>query len=143
MTVFLVDDEAAVRKAVSRLLLAEGFTVAAFASPEEFLASHDPATPGCLVLDMAMPGASGLDVQEALAARGSMLPIIFLTGRSDVPMCAQAMKRGAVDFLTKPVRDTGNLHVRFDEGESLPGGHWRSRLSLRLGLSTRPTEVST
>ena len=108
-TVFLVDDEALVRKAVGRLLRAVGFEVAAFASPGEFLVAHDPAAPGCLVLDMAMPGLNGLELQQALAARGSTLPIIFLTGRADVPMCAQAMKRGAADFLTKPVNDTDLL----------------------------------
>ena len=108
-TVFLVDDELMVRKAVGRLLRAEGFEVTAFASPGEFLAAHDPAAPGCLVLDMAMPGLSGLELQQTLAGRGSALPIIFLTGRADVPMCAQAMKRGAADFLTKPVNDTDLL----------------------------------
>jgi len=108
-TVFLVDDELMVRKAVGRLLRAEGFEVTAFASPGEFLAAHDPAAPGCLVLDMAMPGLSGLELQQTLAGRGSTLPIIFLTGRADVPMCAQAMKRGAADFLTKPVNDTDLL----------------------------------
>ena len=107
--VFLVDDEALVRNAVGRLLRAEGFEVATFASPGEFLVAHDPAAPGCLVLDMAMPGLNGLELQQALAARGSTLPIIFLTGRADVPMCAQAMKRGAADFLTKPANDTDLL----------------------------------
>lgn len=107
--VCLVDDEAAVRKAVARLLRAAGLEVAPFASPEEFLAAHDPAAPGCLVLDMAMPGLDGLELQQALAARGSALPVIFLTGHADVPMCAQAMKRGATDFLTKPVNDTDLL----------------------------------
>lgn len=108
-TVFLVDDEVLVRKAVGRLLRSEGFEVAAFASPGEFLDAHDPAEPGCLVLDMAMPDISGLELQQTLAARGSALPIIFLTGRADVPMCVQAMKRGAADFLTKPVKDTDLL----------------------------------
>jgi FixJ family two-component response regulator len=108
-TVFLVDDEALVRKAVGRLLRAEGFEVAAFASPVEFLAAHDPTEPGCVVLDMAMPGINGLELQQTLVARGSALPIIFLTGRADVPACVQAMKRGAADFLTKPVKDTDLL----------------------------------
>ncbi len=102
-TVLLVDDEPLVRRAVGRLLRAEGFQVAAFGSSREFLAAHDPAAPGCLVLDMAMPGLNGLELQQILAGGGSALPIIFLTGRADVPMCAQAMKRGAADFLTKPV----------------------------------------
>ena len=105
MTVFLVDDEATVRKAVGRLLRSEGLEVAEYCSSEEFLAAYDPETPGCLLLDMSMPGLSGLELQSALAARDCLLPITFLTGRADVPMCAEAMRRGAVDFLTKPVND--------------------------------------
>jgi FixJ family two-component response regulator len=104
-TIFVVDDEALVRTAVARLLRAEGYAVVTFASPAEFLAAHDPAMPGCLVLDMSMPDLNGLQVQEALTKRGSARPILFLTGRADVPMCALAMKRGAADFLTKPVSD--------------------------------------
>jgi len=104
-TVFIVDDEALVRKALARVLRAEGFEVATFASGRDFLAAYDPVTPGCLVLDMAMPKCSGLQVQQALGERRGALPIVFLTGRADVPMCAQAMKGGAIDFLTKPVND--------------------------------------
>ncbi|MEI6675111.1 MAG: response regulator [Verrucomicrobiota bacterium] len=100
-TVFLVDDEAAVLKIVSSRLRAAGFVVAGFAAAADFLASYNPAVPGCLVLDMAMPGVSGLDVQQQLAALGSEMPIIFFSGSADVPMCVQAMKHGAVDFLTK------------------------------------------
>jgi len=101
--VFIVDDDAAVRKAVSRLLHSAGIAVAAFASPTEFLAQYNPATPGCLVLDIAMPGFNGLQLQTALAEKGSSLPIIFLTGHGDVSKSVQAMKHGAFDFLTKPV----------------------------------------
>jgi FixJ family two-component response regulator len=104
-TVFVVDDEAPVRKALARLLRAGGFEVTVFASGMDFLAAIDSTTPGCVVLDMAMPKCNGLQVQRALAERGSLLPIVFLTGRADVPMCAQAMRDGAVDFLTKPVND--------------------------------------
>jgi FixJ family two-component response regulator len=104
-TVFIVDDEASVRQAVARLLRSEGYDVATFASPAEFLVTHDPALPGCVVLDMAMPDLNGLQVQQALAERGVARAIVFLTGRADVPMCAQAMKRGAADFLIKPVND--------------------------------------
>jgi FixJ family two-component response regulator len=104
--VFLVDDEALVLKVISSLLRAEGFRVAAFTSPIEFLAAYDPAMHGCLVLDMAMPGINGLELQQALAARGCELPIIFHSGRADVPMCAQALKSGAADFLTKPAHHT-------------------------------------
>ncbi len=104
-TVFVVDDYAPVRSAVSRLLRAAGFAVAAFASPEEFLAQYDPHTPGCLVLDLDMPAVHGLELQRILATKGSVLPIIFLTGHGDIPKSVQAMKRGASDFLTKPVND--------------------------------------
>src|SRR6266403_5362040 len=102
-TVFVVDDDAAVRKALSRLLRSAGIGVAAFASPAEFLAQYDPATPGCLVLDIAMPGFNGLQLQTALGEKGSILPIIFLTGHGDVSKSVHAMKGGAFDFLTKPV----------------------------------------
>ncbi len=104
-TVFVVDDYAPVRSAVSRLLRAAGFAVAAFASPAKFLAQYDPHTPGCLVLDLDMPAVHGLDLQRILATKGSVLPIIFLTGHGDIPKSVQAMKRGASDFLTKPVND--------------------------------------
>jgi FixJ family two-component response regulator len=104
-TVFIVDDDPAVLKSLSRLLRATRFTVVTFGSPQEFLEQHDPHTPGCLVLDVAMPGLNGLELQEALRVKGSAIPIIFLTGRGDIPMSVQAMKGGALDFLTKPVRD--------------------------------------
>jgi FixJ family two-component response regulator len=108
-TVFIVDDEAPVRKALSRLLRATGFAVAAFASPGEFLAQHDLHKPGCLVLDLMMPGVNGMELQRALARKGSVLPIIFLTGHGDIPKSVQAMKSGALDFLTKPVNDENLL----------------------------------
>jgi len=104
-TVFIVDDDEAVRKAVSRLLRSAGIAVAIFASPREFLAQYDPATPGCLVLDIAMPDFNGLQLQTTLGEKGSILPIIFLTGQGDVSKSVQAMKRGAFDFLSKPVKD--------------------------------------
>jgi FixJ family two-component response regulator len=101
-TVFVVDDDAAVRKAVSRLLRSAGIAVAAFASPREFLAQYDPGTPGCLVLDIAMPSFNGLHLQTTLGEKGSILPIIFLTGHGDVSKSVQAMKRGAFDFSPNP-----------------------------------------
>src|SRR6266446_8601230 len=104
-TVFVIDDDAAVRKAVSRLLRSAGIAVAVFASPGEFLSQYDPGTPGCLVLDIAMPGFNGLELQTTLGEKGSILPIIFLTGHGDVSKSVQAMKHGAFDFLTKPVKD--------------------------------------
>ncbi len=108
-TVFIVDDDAAVRKSLARLLRSAGLAVAAFASPREFLEQHDPDAPGCLVLDVAMPGLNGLELQQALIAGGHELAIVFLTGHGDIPMSVQAMKRGAVDFLTKPVNDDNLL----------------------------------
>lgn len=104
-TVFIVDDEPAVRKSLSRLVRSANLNTASFGSAREFLEQHDPRAPGCLVLDVAMPGLNGLELQTALSAKGSVLPIIFLTGHGDIPMSVQAMKRGALDFLTKPVND--------------------------------------
>jgi FixJ family two-component response regulator len=146
MTVYLVDDEESVRRALGRLLRAEGFLVEAFASGREFLASCAAARPACVVLDMAMPEYTGLDLQRALLERGSTLPIVFLTGRADVPMCAQAMKHGATDFLTKPVND-GDLVAAVrraieedGRGEALRAerGDIRARLAL---LTPREREV--
>ena len=104
-TVFVVDDYAPVRNAISRLLRAAGFDVATFASADAFLAQHDPAASGCLVLDLAMPTLDGLELQRILAKTGSLLPIIFLTAHGSISQSVQAMKNGASDFLTKPVND--------------------------------------
>lgn len=101
-TVFVVDDDPSVLKGLGRLFAGAGLNVATYESPEQFLDRHDPNSPGCLVLDIAMPGFNGMELQRVLATRGSILPIIFLTGRGDVPTGIQAMKCGAVDFLTKP-----------------------------------------
>jgi FixJ family two-component response regulator len=102
-TAFLVDDDAGVLKALSRLLRAAGYETRAYSSPSDFLAEHDPSIPGCAVLDLTMPGLDGLELQEKLAEQASERPIIFLTGKADVPRSVQAMKAGAVDFLLKPV----------------------------------------
>ena len=104
-TVFVVDDYAPGRRSISRLLRTAGFAVTAFASAKEFLAQYDAEAPDCLVLDLAMPAVSGLELQGILSDRGSLLPIIFLTAYGDIPKSVQAMKRGASDFLTKPVND--------------------------------------
>jgi FixJ family two-component response regulator len=105
VTVFLVDDEPSVLKAIARLVRAAGFKVETFRSPQEFLEGYDPSRTGCLVLDVAMPGLNGLDLQEALCSKAIELPIVFLTARGDIPMSVKAMKRGAVDFLQKPAND--------------------------------------
>jgi FixJ family two-component response regulator len=104
-TVFLVDDDAGVLKALSRLLRAKGYDVRPFASAEAFLEGHDAAVAGCAVFDVAMPGLDGLALQQVFAAGGKQRPVIFLTGKGDVQKSVRAMKAGAVDFLTKPVRD--------------------------------------
>lgn len=104
--VVVVDDDAAVREGLSELILSAGFQPVSFASTQELLNAVDILDgPGCLILDVHMPGESGLDLQHHLAERGIGKPIIFLTGRGDIPMTVQAMKDGAVDFLTKPVSD--------------------------------------
>jgi FixJ family two-component response regulator len=104
--VIIVDDDASVREALFELVLSAGFQPIALASPRELLDAGDMLDrPGCLILDVRMPGASGLDLQHRLAQSGNTKPIIFLTGHGDIAMTVQAMKAGAVDFLTKPVRD--------------------------------------
>lgn len=107
--VYVVDDDPAVLKALTRLLQAEGYTTLTFSSPEDFLVAHDPAVPGCVVLDLRMPGRSGLALQQVLLDSGSERFIIFITGHGDVVDSVQAMKAGAVDFLTKPFHDENFL----------------------------------
>lgn len=102
---FVVDDDPAVRKSLARLLRSAAIDALTFASPEEFLAHVPTDAAGCLILDIQLPGLDGLALQRELAARASDLPIIFLTGHGDVPRSVEAMKRGASDFLTKPVED--------------------------------------
>ena len=103
--VFVIDNDPSVRAVLKDLLDSVGLAVRLFASPQEFLASERPNAPACLVLDVRLPGISGLTFQKELASMGVDLPIIFITGHGDIPMCVRAMKAGAVDFLTKPFRD--------------------------------------
>jgi len=103
--VLIVDDDEAIRSAVRELMLSVGLDATCFASTHELLESDLHERPGCLVLDVRMPGLSGLDFQHHLASSGNVKPIIFLTAHGDIPMTVEAMKAGAVDFLTKPVRD--------------------------------------
>jgi len=103
--VFVVDDDADVRVGTRSLLASMGFEVQTFESASEFLGSKRPEVPSCLVLDVRLPGLSGLDLQRELVASGTSIPIIFITGHGDVPMSVEAMKGGAVEFLTKPFRD--------------------------------------
>jgi len=104
-TVFIVDDDAGVRSSIRLLLRSVGIAATPLASAQEFLAAFDPEQPGCLVLDIRMPGMSGMELQQALNLRGAILPVIFITGHGDVPMAVEAMQHGAFDFLQKPFRD--------------------------------------
>jgi FixJ family two-component response regulator len=104
-TVLVVDDDPALRESIGRLLRSLGLDAQLFGSIADFLGSDPPDAPACLVLDVRLPGQSGLDLQRELAAANSELPIIFITGHGDIPMTVQAMKGGAIEFLTKPFRD--------------------------------------
>ena len=103
--VFVVDDDASVREAIASLVRSVRLDVHSFGSAQEFLDAEPPERPACLVLDVRLPGSSGLDLQRELRARGVGIPIIFLTGYGDVPMSVRAMKEGALEFLIKPFRD--------------------------------------
>jgi FixJ family two-component response regulator len=108
-TVFIVDDDARVIKALSRVMRVKGYDVRSYTSPQEFLAHHDATVPGCAVFDVSMPDLDGLKLQQALTAEGSHRPVIFITGKGDIPTSVRAMKAGAVDFLTKPVSNADLL----------------------------------
>lgn len=104
-TVHVVDDDGAIRDALAWLLGSRGLSTRTWPSAEAFLAGHDPAQPGCLVLDIRMEGMSGIELFDALRADGSPLPVIFLTGHGDVPLAVAALKKGAFDFVEKPFND--------------------------------------
>jgi FixJ family two-component response regulator len=119
-SVYVVDDDASVRKGLDSLLRSVGYDVRCFASAEGLSLEEKADRPSCLLLDVRMPGRSGIDVQADLASRGISIPIVFLTGHGDVPMCAQAMKTGAVDFLLKPFREQALLdaiHAAIETGQ--------------------------
>ena len=103
--VFVVDDDPSMRPALESLIRSIGLRVRSFASAHDFLGFQRPDAPACLVLDVRLPGLSGLDLQHELASAGNSIPIIFITGHGDIPMSVQAMKSGAIDFLPKPFRD--------------------------------------
>jgi len=107
--VFVVDDDASMREALARLFRSVGMRAQIFASAQDFLLFKRPEAPACLVLDVRLPGSSGLDLQRELAAADCTIPIIFITGHGDIPMSVEAMKAGAVEFLTKPFRDQALL----------------------------------
>ncbi|HNP63672.1 MAG TPA: response regulator transcription factor [Woeseiaceae bacterium] len=104
-TVFIVDDDSAIRSAMQALMESVDLPHEIFASADDFLAKETRQRPGCLVLDIRMPGLGGLELQQELISRGNTLPIIFITGHGDVPMAVEAMQKGAVDFIQKPFRD--------------------------------------
>jgi FixJ family two-component response regulator len=108
-TVFVVDDDPSVRKALIRVLRSAGLEVVAFSSAQEYIDAYDPNVPGCLILDLAMPGIGGLDLQAILRSKGTAPPIVFLSGRAALSEGIQAMKEGAVEFLIKPVEDQALL----------------------------------
>jgi FixJ family two-component response regulator len=110
-TIFVIDDDASVRKSLSRLLRSAGYTTETFVSAEEFLRRDHYDGIGCLLLDVQMPGLSGMGLQEELNMADYHMPIIFITGHGDIPMSVEAMKKGAVDFLTKPFHDKELLQV--------------------------------
>ena len=109
--VFVVDDDSSIREAIESLVKLAGIRVETFGTAQEFLRNERPDLPGCIVLDVELPGLSGLDLQRELAAHGIKLPIIFITGYGDIPMSVRAMKAGALEFLTKPFRDQDLLNA--------------------------------
>ena len=121
-TVFVIDDDAAVRASIQGLLKSESLRSEAFVTAEEFLRSKRPDGPGCIVLDVRLPGINGLDFQRELANTGVQIPIIFITGHGDIPMTVRAMKSGAVEFLTKPFHDQDLLdaiHQALDRARAI------------------------
>jgi FixJ family two-component response regulator len=127
--VFVVDDDSSLRHALTNLLRSVGLRVETFGSAREFLAGPRPDAPGCVVLDVRLPGLSGLDLQRELAAAQLDLPIIFMTGYGDIPMTVQAMKAGAVEFLTKPFRDQDLLDA-IQQALERDRVAWRQRAAL-------------
>src|SRR6266404_5798576 len=103
--VFVVDDDEAVRNSLRLLLKSVGLAASALPTAQEFLDSYRPNQPGCLVLDVRMPGMSGMELQQQLNTRGAVIPVIFISGHGDIPMAVEAMQQGAFDFLQKPFRD--------------------------------------
>jgi len=145
-TVMVVDDDAGVRNAMRALLKSVGLESALFASAQEFLTTYQPAQPGCLLLDIRMPGMSGLELQQQLNLRGAVIPVIFMTGHGDIPMAVEAMQHGAFDFLQKPFRDQDLLDriqraiARDEELRKSLGEHSRIKAHLD-SLTPREREV--
>jgi FixJ family two-component response regulator len=145
-TVFIVDDDASFRTAVSRLLRAARYQVRAFSSASDFLKCLPATGPGCVVADLQMPGLSGLELQEALAASESSIPVLFLTGHGDIPTSVQAMRKGAEDFLTKlapraQLLEAVNRALARDARERAERMRLREARARFEGLTTREREV--
>jgi FixJ family two-component response regulator len=146
--VFVIDDDVSVRSAISRLLGAVGLEVQMFPSGQKFLASKLPDLPGCVVLDVRLPGLSGLDLQQEMFERGIHYPVIFISGHGDIPMSVQAMKAGAVEFLTKPFRDQDlldavTLAIRRDRGARKDRAELSNLRACVGSLTPREREVMT
>ena len=144
--VFIVDDDEAVRGSLRLLIRSVGLQAQAFGSAQEFLASYDARHPGCLILDVRMPGMSGLELQQELNRRGATIPVVFITGHGDVPMAVEAMQQGAFDFLQKPFRDQELLdrvqRALARDAESRASMAARAEILERLAsLTPRETEV--
>ena len=145
-TVFIIDDDAGVRESIRDLVESVGLRAQSFATAQEFLSSERPDGASCLVLDVRLPGISGLDLQNELRRVGAKIPIIFITGHPDIPMTVKAMKSGAVEFLTKPFRDQDLLDViqrALERARMLREKHKQlAELQRRYaGLSAREREV--
>lgn len=144
--VFVVDDDSSVREAIKSLISLVGLRVETFETAQEFLQSKRPDVPGCVVLDVELPGLSGLDLQRELAAHGVKLPIIFITGHGDIPTSVRAMKAGALEFLTKPFHDQDLLDAirQALERDRAARRHSKEIAELRErsdALTSRETEV--
>ena len=145
-TVFIVDDDEAVRDSLRWLLEANGYRVRAYESAEAFLAAYDPTVVGVLIVDVRMPGMSGLELQEHLIARKIPLPTVFITGHGDVPMAVSTIKKGAVDFLEKPFSDAdlriivANMFQKAHE-QAAEAAHRRDREAMLARLTSREQQV--
>ena len=144
--VMVVDDDSGVRNAMRALLKSVGLNATLYGSAQEFLGAYDPHQPGCLLLDIRMPGMSGMDLQQELNLRGAVVPVIFMSGHADIPMAVEAMQHGAFDFLQKPFRDQDLLDriqkaIAKDAERRLALGE-RSRIKTHLeSLTEREREV--
>ena len=144
--VYVIDDDEAVRDSIGMLLESSDLPYRAFTSADEFFAQLDESQRGCLVLDIRMPGMTGLQLQQRLAEAGSTLPVIFITGHGDVPMAVEAMRQGALDFLRKPVNES-NFIERIQHALDLESGNWHQKhdreqqLARIASLTEREREV--